>query len=357
VAAYRAIIIGYAACGLAMAGLYACLSPRIEARPKEAAKGPRAAAGGAAAAAAVDDAEEGDEEDGAVLPLERRASLCGRLSPGRLCASIGLRRAATRAVITRLSILFAIDSFAGGFVAQTVLVPWMHARWGLAPAALGSMLMGANILGGVSAVGAGWLVKRVGAINTMVWTHLPSSVLLALVPLMPSGGAAVCMLLLRFCLSQMDVPARQGYVAMVVAPDERSAAGGVTNIVRSIGVAFAPVLVGPMLAAPASSTLFAAPFWLAAGLKIAYDLALYTMFRASERAAEAEAAGVKGGHGGAATAAAAAVGSGAARRAGGKGGPAPQGAHRRQEAEDEEEEEALVGAPPEAAAGSSGVNA
>jgi MFS family permease len=219
-------------------------------------------------------------------PEQTYPTLCGYRLP-----NLGLRRTATRSIIARLSVLFIIDCFAGGFAMQTVLVPWFHERWALDSAWVGSVLGAANVLAGVSGLVAGHLVKRIGAVNTMVFTHLPSNVLLLLVPLMPTRDAAVGVLLLRFCLSQMDVPARQGYVAVVVAPDERSAAGGVTNIVRSIGVAPAPVLVSMLMAAPVQSWAFSAPFFIAGGLKIVYDVALFVLFRDTERASEKDQIG------------------------------------------------------------------
>lgn len=195
---------------------------------------------------------------------------------------MGLRSDASRRIVAKLSALFAVDAFAGGFVMQSVLVRWFAVRWGLQAAQLGTLLMAANVAGGISSIGAGKLVSKIGAVNTMVWTHLPSNILLGLVPLMPSASSAVACLLLRFCLSQMDVPARQAYVASVVAPDERSAASGITNVVRSLGVGLSPLALAYFSAEgvdPASSW-YAAPFWVAAGLKCAYDLSLYAMFSA-----------------------------------------------------------------------------
>jgi predicted MFS family arabinose efflux permease len=143
---------------------------------------------------------------------------------------------------------------------------------------LGSILFGANVLAGISALSAARIARRVGLINTMVFTHLPSNVLLMLVPLMPTLELAALVFLLRFSISQMDVPTRQSYTMAVVSPDERSAASGVTTIARSVGAALSPALSGQLLAVPA---LFSAPFLIAGGLKIIYDLLLYRSFRAA----------------------------------------------------------------------------
>src|SRR5207248_7457261 len=130
----------------------------------------------------------------------------------------------------------------GGFVLQSFVAYWFHARFGADPATLGGIFFGANLLAAVSALAAAAIARRVGLVNTMVFTHIPSNVLLILVPLMPTLPLAITVLLLRFSISQMDVPARQSYTAAVVDPDERSAAAGVTGIARTAGAALAPVL-------------------------------------------------------------------------------------------------------------------
>jgi MFS family permease len=144
---------------------------------------------------------------------------------------------------------------------------------------LGSIFFAANLLAGFSALYAVRLAKKIGLIRTMVFTHIPSNVLLILVPLMPTLPLAIAMLLLRFSISQMDVPTRQSYTMAVVSPDERSAAAGVTGIARTTGASVAPVIAGPMLAVPALAGL---PFIVSGGLKILYDLLLYRSFRKSE---------------------------------------------------------------------------
>ncbi len=184
---------------------------------------------------------------------------------------------ASRGTVFRLSALFSLDSFAGGFIVQSFLAYWLHRRFGAGEAALGAIFFGANLLSGLSALAAVPLARRIGLVNTMVWTHLPSNVLLMGVPLMPSFGWAVTLLLLRHTISQMDVPTRQSYVNAVVPADERSAANGVTGTARQLGTALAPLIAGPLLG---SAALASVPFFVAGGLKIVYDLALWRSFRA-----------------------------------------------------------------------------
>jgi len=144
------------------------------------------------------------------------------------------------------------------------------------PATLGAIFFGANVLAGVSALSAASLARRFGLVNTMVFTHLPSNVLLALVPFMPTLPLAIGVLLLRFSISQMDVPTRQAYTMAVVEPDERSAAAGVTGIARTVGAALSPLVAGPLYA---SAALAGVPFLVAGALKVLYDLALWRSFR------------------------------------------------------------------------------
>ena len=187
---------------------------------------------------------------------------------------LGLHR--SRNVVFKLSTLFAMDAFAGGLLVQSLLAYWFHVRFGVESGILGSIFFGANILAGISALLAVRIARRFGLINTMVFTHIPSSILLMLVPLMPTLSLAVGLLLLRFSISQMDVPTRQSYTMAVVAPDERSAASGVTAIARSVGASVSPALTGLLFSIP---MLFNLPFFLCGGLKIIYDLLLYREFR------------------------------------------------------------------------------
>jgi MFS family permease len=185
---------------------------------------------------------------------------------------LGLHR--SRRVVAKLSALFALDAFAGGFVLQSVMVYWFHIRFDADAATLGTIFFGANILAGISALAAARIARRFGLINTMVFTHVPSNILLILVPLMPNLPLAVAVLLLRFAVSQMDVPTRQSYTAAVVEPDERSAAAGITGVARTTGASLAPMLTGPLLSGP----LAGGPFIIAGVLKLVYDGLLYRLF-------------------------------------------------------------------------------
>jgi MFS family permease len=186
---------------------------------------------------------------------------------------LGLHR--SRNTVLKLAALFSLDAFAGGFVMQSVLAYWLHIRFGMEVVTLGQVFLAANILAGFSALLAGWLAQRIGLLNTMVFTHLPSNVLLILVPLMPSMEWAVAVLLLRFSISQMDIPTRQAYTMAVVAPDERSAASGVTTVARSLGAAISPAIATRLIAIPA---LISVPLFVAGGIKIVYDLLLWRAF-------------------------------------------------------------------------------
>jgi MFS family permease len=184
------------------------------------------------------------------------------LTGGTLAGFAGLDRSGQ--VVRKLSALFALDSFGGGFVIQSFAAYWFYLRFGVSPAALGGIFFCANVLAGVSALVAARLASRFGLVTTMVATHLPSNVLLILVPLMPTLPLAIGTLLLRFSISQMDVPARQSYVMAVVPPEERAAAAGVTGVARTMGAAISPLFVGVLFARP--------------DLMIVYDLLLYRAF-------------------------------------------------------------------------------
>ncbi|ACB94208.1 MFS transporter [Beijerinckia indica] len=181
----------------------------------------------------------------------------------------------SRSIVLRLSALFALDAFAGGFIVQSILAYWFYLKFGATNTELGGLFFATNILSGISALVAVPLARRLGLVNTMVFTHLPSNLLLMAVPLMPNFQLAVGLLLLRHLISQMDVPARQSYVMAVVAPSEYSAANGITATVRSLGSGLAPSLAGGLLSV---APLVNAPIFLAGGLKIVYDLALYRGF-------------------------------------------------------------------------------
>ena len=233
---YRLVVTGYGLLGIALFGLFARLSPRVEAHAQ---------------------------------PHNPGAAPDGRVP------FLGLGR--SRRVVLGLAALFSLDAFAGGFILQSLVAYWFHQRFGVEPAMLGGIFFGANFLGGLSALAAAWLAKRIGLISTMVFTHIPSNLLLMLLPFMPNLPAAIALLLLRSSISQMDVPTRQSYTMAVVDPGERSAAAGITSTARTIGAALSPALAAPLLANPA---LMGAPFLIAGGLKIIYDLSLYRSFRA-----------------------------------------------------------------------------
>jgi MFS family permease len=161
-------------------------------------------------------------------------------------------------------------------VVQSFAAYWFFLRFGVQPAALGAIFFWANLFAAISALLASRLAARIGLVRTMVATHLPSNILLILVPLMPNLSLAVLMLLLRFSISQMDVPTRQSYTMAVVSPEERSAAGGFTGVARTTGAAISPLLAGFLFAHP---SLISAPFFIAGTLKILYDVLLYQSFR------------------------------------------------------------------------------
>jgi MFS family permease len=233
VSSYRTVVVVYVLCGVALAALVSCLSRAAEAAPRQGTQAPQTG----------------------------------------LAGLTGVDR--SRDVVWKLSGLFALDAFGGGFVVQSFMAYWFHLRFGVDAGTLGSIFFWANLLGGASALVASRLAARIGLIATMVATHLPSNVLLVLVPLMPTLPLAIAVLLVRFSISQMDVPTRQSYLMAVVPPEERSAAAGIAGVARTTGAAISPAFVGLMFANPA---LMNAPFYLAGALKIAYDLLLYRAF-------------------------------------------------------------------------------
>ena len=233
---YQCIVVGYGILGLMMAGIFTMLSPNVEVKTTQA-------------------------------------------KPGTL---LGLHK--SRGVIFKLSSFFAIDAFGGGFVVITFLGMWFRSKFGTSDAWLGNIFFGANVLAALSALSASWLASKIGLINTMVFTHLPSNVLLMLVPFMPNVQLAVILLWVRYSISQMDVPTRQSYTMAVVDPDERSAAAGVTGVARSIGAMLAPSLAGKLLANPATASSI---FFIGGGMKIIYDLLLYRSFTAVKPPEEA----------------------------------------------------------------------
>ena len=240
-ASYRTVVLGYAVLGFALWLLFSRLSGSIE--------------------------------------VCEPGARCEPSEPVRV--RFGLHR--SQGIVLRLSALFSLDAFAGGFILQSIVAYWFYLRFGADPALIGSIFFGANVLAGLSALSAARIAARIGLIRTMVFTHIPSNILLMLVPLMPTLQWAIGVLLLRFSISQMDVPTRQSYTMAVVDPDERSAASGITGIARSLGAAISPMLTGPLLA----NAFYASfPFFISGGLKIVYDLLLYRAFKSTMPAEE-----------------------------------------------------------------------
>jgi len=234
---YRVVVVAYALIGVALAAIFSAASPAVE--------------------AGVSSTPAGDR------PIVARLS--------------GIHR--SRRVVLKLAALFSLDSFGGGFVVQSFAAYWFYRRFGVDPRTLGTLFFAANVFAGLSALVASRLAHRIGLVNTMVVTHLPSNVLLMLIPLMPTLRLASLMLLLRFSISQMDVPTRQSYTMAVVAPDERAAASGITGVARTTGAALSPLFAGLLFARP---SLVDVPFYIAGTLKIAYDLLLFRAFRSLE---------------------------------------------------------------------------
>jgi MFS family permease len=242
--AYRWLFMGYAAINVLSAGLYLMLSPEVEVS---------------------------------------RINL-----PGKPGAKIS---PATKSTLARLSALFAIDAFGGGFLTDALVSYWFFRRFGIAENNLALLFFTVHVLNALSHLGAAWLARRIGLIKTMVFTHLPSSMFLVAAAFMPSPRWAVALFLLRESLVEMDVPTRQSYVAAVVRPEERTFAAGVTNLVRNGAWAAASAVAGVFM----QQVAFAAPLLLGGGLKIIYDGLLWRAFRhlapPEERKAQSPASG------------------------------------------------------------------
>lgn len=219
---YRAVVLCYALLGGALGLVFACLSPAVE---------------------------------------------IGKKSPSH---SFGLHTSQKKVI--GLSALFALDAIGGGFIMQSLIAYWFHIKFNVEPAVLGGIFFGANLLAGISSLLAYRLADRFGLINTMVFTHIPSNLLLILVPFMPTLNTAIAVLFLRFSISQMDVPTRQSYLMAVVDESERSAAAGITGVARTIGASLSPILAAPLMSSPL-------PFVISGGLKLLYDALLYFNFK------------------------------------------------------------------------------
>jgi MFS family permease len=202
------------------------------------------------------------------------------LSPGIEVAAqiVPVRRErvapSTRRTIWRLTMLFGIDSLGGGFLSSALIGYWFFQRFGTSEATLAGLFFAARVLNATGHVAAAWIARRIGLLNTMVLTHLPSSLFIMAAPIAPTMTLAGILFLCREALVEMDVPTRQSYVMAIVAPSERTVASGVTNVTRNVGWA-----VGPSVAGFVMQQTLAAPLVIGGALKIAYDVLLYAAFR------------------------------------------------------------------------------
>ena len=207
------------------------------------------------------------------------------LRSGREIASHEVRASPllrSRRVVLRLTALFSLDSFGGGFVVDSLVALWLSERFALSIASIGGVFFAARLLSAFSQLVSSRLAARIGLVRTMVYTHLPANLFLIAAALMPTARLAIACLLARMALSQMDVPARQSYVMAVVPVEERAAAASVTNVPRSLAAALTPLFAGALLA----RTSFGWPLVLGGAIKIAYDLLLLAQFRSVPPTAE-----------------------------------------------------------------------
>lgn len=203
-----------------------------------------------------------------VLGLSRAVERDGRSKPTPLSPP-------SRRVVVKFAALSGLDSLGGGFLTTALLGYWFFRRFGVDEALLGPLFFVVRILNGLSHLGASWLAKRIGLVNTMVWTHVPSSVLLMTVPIAPNLPVAITLFLIREALVEMDVPTRQSYIVAVVKDEERTRAAGISNLTRSVAWAVAPAVAGSLM----RTLSLSAPLVAGPGLKIVYDLLLYRAFR------------------------------------------------------------------------------
>jgi predicted MFS family arabinose efflux permease len=197
-------------------------------------------------------------------------------SPGSMAQPGAAIDPASRRIVHRLAALFALDSVGGGFLGASLVAYWFFERYGTSEVQLAALFFAARVLNVVSHLVAAWLARRIGLLNTMVWTHLPSSVLLMLAPAAPGAALAAALFLAREALVEMDVPTRQSYVMAVVPPSARTYASGVTNVTRNLGWGVGPLIGGAVM----QHLSLAGPLFIGGALKIAYDLMLYRSFRA-----------------------------------------------------------------------------
>jgi MFS family permease len=205
-------------------------------------------------------------------------------------AKPGVALGPSRAIVYKLAALFSVDAFAGGFVVQSLIALWLFTKFGLSLGAAGVFFFWSGVLAALSFPVAAWLAKRIGLVNTMVWTHIPSSVCLILAAVAPTLETALGLLLIRSALSSMDVPARSSYVMAVVTPPERPAAASFTSVPRSLASAASPVLAGALL----DAGLLAWPLVVCGLLKLVYDGALLWAFAHVKPPEERPTAGLTG---------------------------------------------------------------
>jgi MFS family permease len=191
----------------------------------------------------------------------------------------------SKRIVTKLTALFSIDAFGGGFLTDALVAYWFFRRFGVGEEGLGAVFFAVHILNGASHLGAAWLARHIGLVKTMVFTHLPSSLFLIAVPFASSFKVAILLFLCREALVEMDVPTRQSYVAAVVRPNERTFASGFTNLARNVFWAVGSSVAGLVM----QNIAFSAPLVIGAGMKAAYDLALFRAFRKIRPPEELEA--------------------------------------------------------------------
>lgn len=210
----------------------------------------------------------------AALPMVLYARLSSAVEPVTAAQSLRMSPQ-TRAILWKISSLFALDSLGGGFLTTALLTYFFHERFGVGPAQMGALFFAARIANALSHIAAAWLAQRIGLVNTMVFTHIPSSLLLATVAFAPSFSIAAVLFLLREGLVEMDVPTRQSYLMAIVRPEERTTVAGVTHLVRLAGWAIAPLIAGFFM----QNLTLATPLFIGAAMKITYDVLLYRAFK------------------------------------------------------------------------------
>ena len=225
---YRLVFIGYFGLCLAVAALYSFLSPAVE------------------------------------------VANLSELAPARTKIALESKK-----LVAKLTALFSLDAFGGGFLTDALVAYWFFRRFGIGEESLGFVFFAVHVLNAVSHLGAAWLARRIGLVNTMVFTHLPSSLFLIAVPFAPTFKVAILLFLCREALVEMDVPTRQSYVAAVVLPNERTFASGLTNVARNVFWAVGSSVAGLVM----QNLAFSAPLVIGSGMKVTYDLALYRAFR------------------------------------------------------------------------------